>query len=149
MSKGLTRRINRRREKKKHEVEFYTYPKFLFCWPLILMGFVLWTLDYYSMAGTETLAWIWAITLLVVMVTVGFDLSRNYTFFWLVLIGGIWFMVIWLRDVKSVRIFSDIYNFFANLDPKLTESVVTLRGRHDLEAWDPHTGKSEPLHATQ
>jgi hypothetical protein len=38
--------------------------------------------------------------------------------------------------------------FFANLDPTLTESAVTLRGRHDLEAWDPHTGRSEPLHAT-
>jgi len=38
--------------------------------------------------------------------------------------------------------------FFANLDPKLAESVVTLRGRHDLEAWDPHTGKSKPLQAS-
>jgi hypothetical protein len=38
--------------------------------------------------------------------------------------------------------------FFANLDPTLTESLVTLRGRRDLEAWDPHTGRSEPLQAT-
>jgi hypothetical protein len=30
--------------------------------------------------------------------------------------------------------------FFANLNPRLAESIATLRGRHDLEAWDPHTG---------
>jgi hypothetical protein len=38
--------------------------------------------------------------------------------------------------------------FFANLNSKLTESAVTLRGRHDLEAWDPHTGKIRPIQAT-
>jgi hypothetical protein len=30
--------------------------------------------------------------------------------------------------------------FFANVDPRLAESVVTLRGRYELQAWDPHTG---------
>jgi len=42
--------------------------------------------------------------------------------------------------------------FFANLNPRLTESVVTLRGRHELQAWDPHTGSIgavECLHATR
>jgi hypothetical protein len=38
--------------------------------------------------------------------------------------------------------------FFANLNEKLTESTVTLRGRHDLEAWDPHTGGIQPVQAT-
>ena len=41
---------------------------------------------------------------------------------------------------------------FANLNPKLTECVVTLRGRHDLKAWDPHTGSVdgvESQHTTQ
>jgi hypothetical protein len=122
----MTNRTDKQRQKARHEVVFYTYPKFLFCWPLILMGFLLWILDYYSTADTETLAWIWAITLLVVMVTVGFDLSRNYTFFWLVLIGGIWFLVMWLRDVKSVRIFSDIHDFFANLDPSYSRNLGAM-----------------------
>jgi hypothetical protein len=30
--------------------------------------------------------------------------------------------------------------FLANLNPGLTESLVTIRGHHDLKAWDPHTG---------
>lgn len=35
--------------------------------------------------------------------------------------------------------------FFANLNPQLSESVVTLRGHHSLEAWDPHTGSVSPV----
>jgi hypothetical protein len=35
--------------------------------------------------------------------------------------------------------------FFANLDPRIAESVAILRGRHDLEAWDPHTGSIGPV----
>ena len=35
--------------------------------------------------------------------------------------------------------------FLANLDPKLTHTKVSLRGRHDLESWDPHTGTIGPL----
>jgi hypothetical protein len=30
--------------------------------------------------------------------------------------------------------------FLANLNPQLTESFVTIRGHHDFQAWDPHTG---------
>jgi hypothetical protein len=30
--------------------------------------------------------------------------------------------------------------FFANLNPRIAETVATLRGRYELEAWDPHTG---------
>jgi hypothetical protein len=35
--------------------------------------------------------------------------------------------------------------FFANLNAELSDFTVVLRGRHDLEAWDPHTGKIEPI----
>jgi hypothetical protein len=38
--------------------------------------------------------------------------------------------------------------FFANLDPQLRETTVTLRGRHELEAWNPHTGGIEPVRTT-
>jgi len=34
--------------------------------------------------------------------------------------------------------------FFANLNSRLGESIITLRGWHDLEAWDPHTGAVRP-----
>ena len=126
MVNWLRSKMDGRKERMRHEVLFFTYPKFLFCWPLLLIGFVLWGFDYWNWADKETMAWIWGITLIVVLVTVGFDLNRNFTIFWLVLIGGIWFLVMWLRDVKSVRIFSDIYDFFANLDPSYSRSLGVI-----------------------
>lgn len=44
-----------------------------------------------------------------------------------------------LRYIHKVANGRHIY-FFANLNPRLAESVATLRGRHKLEVWDPHTG---------
>ena len=55
----------------RHEVNFYTYPKFLFCWPLIVVGYLLWGLDHWAEADSEVLAWVWGVTLLIVLVTVG------------------------------------------------------------------------------
>lgn len=106
----------------KHEVVFYTYPKFIFSWPLMVMGYLLWILDR-SGVNSEVLAWVWGVTLVVVLVTVGFDLSRNFTIFWLVLIAGCGFMIVWMRDVKSVTLFSRIYDFFAGLDPAYSRSL--------------------------
>jgi hypothetical protein len=36
----------------------------------------------------------------------------------------------------------------ANLDPALGGSSVTLRGRHELEGWNPHTGAIQPVPVT-
>jgi hypothetical protein len=46
---------------------------------------------------------------------------------------------------RALRYIHKLWNgrhvcFFANLNPNLVETTVTLRGRHDFEAWDPHTG---------
>ena len=52
-----------------------------------------------------------------------------------------------LRYIHKTRNDRHVF-FFANLDAALTESVVTLRGHHELEAWDPHTGKTQPVEST-
>ncbi len=174
---------NKDLEQSPHEVVFYTYPKFLFCWPLIVLGLLLTMVpvgkpvmiplssdaqvspadpcvtaaetdaarpilsDQTAMENSdeiikrkvkihyptlEVLAWIWGIVLLVVLLTLGFDLNRNYTVFWLVLIGAIWMLILWLKDAKSVTIFGDIYRFFADLNPQYSKpfgfmvSVVLL-----------------------
>lgn len=46
----------------------------------------------------------------------GIDLNRNTAAFWLVTIVAIWKLALWLRNAKSITIFGEIYNFFANLD---------------------------------
>ncbi|MCP4713225.1 MAG: hypothetical protein GY869_31730 [Planctomycetes bacterium] len=148
-------------DKTKHQVVFYTYPKFIFCWPLIAVGFLLclfggWNINQVAVPvedtpvvvpeedpavpiepteqaageetaegavatvsnGTETLAWIWIITLVIVIITVGFDLSRNFTVFWLVLIIALWFMISWLAVAKEVTIFKHLYEIIADLNPQ-------------------------------
>jgi len=110
--------------KSTHEVIFYTYPKFIFCWPLIVLGLAFWFLA--GPSNTEVLAWSWGITLIVVAITLGFDLNRNLTIFWIVLIAGCWILVLWLRDAKHVQFFSRVYRFFADLDPAYSRSLGLL-----------------------
>jgi hypothetical protein len=110
----------------KHEVTFYTYPKYLFCWPIIVLGFVFWLLREHTGFDSETMAWIWGVAVLVVLLTLGFDVSRNVAIFWVVLIVGGWFTILWLRDVKSVTIFSRIYQFFADLNPQYSPSLGVM-----------------------
>ena len=112
-----------RRPKEIHEVIFYTYPKFVFCWPIIAMGFLLWPFDRWHIIGPETLAWVWGLTLLLVILTIGVDVNRNYAVFWLVVIAGLWVLVLWLRDVKHLAVFGWIYRFFINLDPVYSRSL--------------------------
>jgi len=99
----------------KHEVVFYTYPKFLFAWPMIILGLLFYPLA--DRINNETLAWIYGLSIIVVVFTMGFDLNRNFTVFWLVLLAACGIAILWLRDVKSVTIFSRIYQFMADLDP--------------------------------
>ena len=49
-----------------------------------------------------------------------------------------------LRYIHKTRNGRHVF-FFANLDPKLAETTVFLRGRHRLETWDPHTGAISPV----
>ena len=85
------------------------------------MGF-LWLPSHYQWISQEVLAWIWGLTLLLVVVTMGLDLNRNYTIFWLVVLVAIWLMVLWLGE-KGVTLFKDIYVFFRDLDPQYSGSL--------------------------
>ncbi len=106
----------------RHEVTFYTYPKFIFSWPLILMGFLLWVPAHYQWFSLESLAWVWGLALMLVVVTMGLDLNRNYTIFWMVVLAAIWLMILWLGE-KGVTLFVDIYHFFCNLDPQYSANL--------------------------
>jgi len=108
--------------KVRHEVTFYTYPKFIFTWPLIAMGFLLWLPAHYGWMSLEALAWIWGLTLILVVVTMGLDLNRNYTMFWLVVLAALWLMVLWLGE-KGVTLFVDVYHFFCNLNPHYSANL--------------------------
>ena len=106
-----------------HEVVFYTYPKLLFAWPLILAGYALWMIDRWEWISPEALGWIWGIVLMATVLTIGVDIGRNAMAFWVVLIVALWFLGLWLSEKQYVTVFGDIYRFFAGLDASYSRGL--------------------------
>lgn len=106
-----------------HEVTFISYPKLLFVWPLIVLGFLFWPLagigadDPDRQAGVlEALGWFYIVAAILVILTLGVDVNRNQAIFWMVLIGLVWILGLWLRDAKQILIVNNLYSWFADLD---------------------------------
>jgi len=109
-------------KKELYEVVFYTYPKLVFTWPLIAMGFLLWPAAYWGWVDAEILAWIWGATVLLVVITMGVDMNRNYTIFALVIVVAFWLLVV-VMNLKGFSLFRRIYHFFADLDPQYSPNL--------------------------
>ncbi len=105
-----------------HEVRFVAYPKLMFIWPLLLAGFLFWPLAGMGL-DLETLGWAYIWIAVIVLMTLGVDVDRNQAAFWAILIFGVWILGLWLRDVKSVTVFGDIYRWFASLDLKYDRNL--------------------------
>lgn len=106
-----------------HEVTFISYPKLLFVWPLIVLGFLFWPLagigadDPDRQAGVlEALGWFYIVAAILVILTLGVDVNRNQAIFWMVLIGLVWILGLWLRDAKQILIVNNLYSWFADLN---------------------------------
>jgi len=69
----------------------------------------------YQSAG-EFFGWVYLITMLLVLLTVGIDIERNYAIFWLVVFLLFFFLGRWLSDVQGFTLFGDLYRWFADLD---------------------------------
>ena len=114
---------------KKHEVVFYSYPKLLFAWPLILIGPL-----FLGLAGTgvspELLGWGYLFSVVLVILTLGVDIERNHAVFWLVLFLAFFLGGLWLQDAKHFTLFGDVYVFFKDLglnyDPGLGVGVSAI-----------------------
>lgn len=100
-----------------HEVTFITYPKLLFIWPVLLAGFVFYPIaGYANEHALSTLGWLYLFIAVLVILALGVDVNRNHAAFWAVLIFGLWILGLWLRDVKGITVFGNLYNFFAGLN---------------------------------
>lgn len=99
-----------------HEITFISYPKLLFTWPLLLAGFVFYLLA--PISDPAVLGWAYLTIVMLVILTLGVDLDRNQSIFWLVLVAGLWVLGLWLQDAKSVPVFSAVFGWFRGLDVK-------------------------------
>jgi hypothetical protein len=105
---------------KTHELTFYSYPKLLFCWPLIVIGPLLWfiTGSEPSAGKAEVLGWCYLMVILLVLLTVSVDVERNHAVFWAAVFLLFFFLGRWLDDAKGFTFFGDIYTWLAGLDAR-------------------------------
>ena len=83
----------------------YSYPQFIYAWPMIVFGFLLAGLQSTGILGEGTVAWTYIIVVSLVTLTMGVDLGRNASIFCLVLFLGMWLGMLWLQDAKNVTFF--------------------------------------------
>ena len=98
-------------------VKIYSYPKLLFLWPIIALGYAVWfftapAAEHSNML--EVIGWLYVFAMLASILTVSIDLERNYSFMWLVIGLAVFFLLMWLG--KDVPVFGRIYDFFNGIN---------------------------------
>jgi hypothetical protein len=110
-----------------HEVVFYTYPKLIFTWPLIAIGILFYPIAAYGGEQQEAvsmaLGWIWTVTLITVLLTMGVDVNRNVAAFWILLIVAVWLGAVYLRDVQGMDFVQAVGNFLHNISPRYERNL--------------------------
>ncbi len=96
------------------EVIFHTYPKLVFAWPVILAGFILFipaSIWPDAEGFMSILGWIYVGTIATVFMTMGIDLDRNLSVFWLVVVAAILLLTA-LLDANKIELLAPIARFF-------------------------------------
>lgn len=128
--KKTEERKKEKQERRKHEKVVCSFPNLIYSLPLIIMGFVFWPIDAYGWINSEKLGWIWLITILVTFLAMGLE-----SFSWKM--AGFWICVIcaclWLRDVKHITIFDNVYNYLADLDIQYSRKAHLYKRLNSLE----------------
>ncbi len=106
------------------EIVFYSYPKFLYTWPVIVLAALFPLLGGWLNPQLE--GWIFLITLLTVLMAIGFDLSRNLSISWGIAIVAILFCLLWLNDAKHVVVFSQIGHWLSAMSPQVSHDWYYL-----------------------
>jgi hypothetical protein len=101
---------------RKDSVIVHSYSPFIFTWPLILLGYLFYPLVNSGWMQPATAGWIYATAMILVLLTMGIDINRNATIFWLVFVLGSWFGIILLSE-RGFTLFGKIGHFMANLKP--------------------------------
>ena len=101
-------------------VVFYAYPKLLFIWPLIVAGPLFWLAIWAGADGPgslEVFAWLYMFLMVIVILTIGVDIERNYAVLWFVIFLALFFAGKYMATFEGFKwVFGDIYGWFADMD---------------------------------
>ena len=121
---ALSKRSLEKGRQNKSQIVFYSYPKYLYTWPVIFLAVFLPLLG--DLVSPNVGGWIFVITLLTVLMAIGFDLSRNLAISWGVTIIASVFCILWLKDAKNVNFFSEIGLHLASKNPAISRDFQYL-----------------------
>lgn len=102
----------------------YSYPHFVYSWPVIVFGFLLAAMQSLGVIGEAIAAWTYIVILCLVLLTMGVDLGRNASIFCLVLFGGGWVGILWLEQAKNVTLFSKLGAMISGLNPQISSHAM-------------------------
>jgi hypothetical protein len=108
------------------QIVFFSYPKYLYTWPLIFLAVLFPLLS--DLVSPQVEGWVFVITLLTVLMAMGFDLSRNLAISWGVTVIASVFCILWLKDAKNVNLFSEIGHHLASKNPVISRDWQYLFG---------------------
>jgi len=106
------------------EVVFYTFPKLIFAWPLLAIGYLFFPLAFIESA-LPALGWLYVMILVTVILTMGVDLDRNLSVFWLVvalalMLGGMFL------DAKDIPVFDKVWGWLGATDVAYNKGLGLL-----------------------
>lgn len=129
---SLPRAINEhrlRQWKSDGQLVVYQYTPIIYSWPLITVGFYSLILDKYGLASPGFLGWTWSLTLVLVLFTFMFDVTRAGVFV-AILVGALGLAVAgWLEARYGLRMTGyvwDILDWFQMDFSRGNVTVVTL-----------------------
>ena len=113
-------------QRNNSKIVFYSYPKYLYAWPLIFLSALFPLLG--DLVSPSVEGWIFVVALLTVLMAMGFDLSRNLTISWGVTLIASVFCILWLKDAKNVTFFSEIGHHLTEKNPVISRDWFYLFG---------------------
>ncbi len=106
-------------------VVFHSYPKLLFCWPLIVAGPIFWLLTK-TPVPPEVLGWGYLTIATLVFLAMGIDIERNFAFVIGVIVLLIFFLGLWLQSSQHFEFFGNIFGWLLGMGVKYDDNVRGL-----------------------
>lgn len=103
--------------KRLSEITVYSYPKLVYVWPIIALGYVFLFSPSWDWVNSSTIAWIYLGVMVTVFLTVCIDLDRIASLLWLSLIIIITLGYTVIRLYFGATFLDDIGRWFASLSP--------------------------------
>lgn len=118
--------VRGRRGGKGDEVTVYSAHPSFFLWLLIAVGFVSAAVVTAKPHLAGTFGWLYVWVLLYFIVTLMYDFSARKLGLWVLIFALIWLASKYIEHLKEVTLLGSLFDYMAELDPRLDPGTVTV-----------------------